>query len=316
MIKSVLAGVFGAAVGVRSAMYDRGWLSIERAPVPVISVGNLAVGGSGKTPFVILLAKKLLARGEKPAIISRGYGALSPPKPPALVPPGGDPRIYGDEPILLAQKLAAEVFVSPKRIEGARLASERGATVLLLDDGFQHRALHRELDLVLLDAADPFAGGLLPKGRLREPRSALLRAHLLVLIESQGVNEAKGEAGDLSERPVIRARVEAVPGQNLHGKKVALLAAIARPERFRRTVEQLGAHVVWAKFFADHAYFDPQEAIDTAKKHGAELILTTEKDHARAPHPELVPLPIEHLITDGETLLDRELDRLLGGSRP
>lgn len=307
-MKVLLAGIFGLVVRARGALYDRGWLASDRAELPVISVGNLAVGGTGKTPFTALITAKLIARGERVAILSRGYGAPNPPQPPALVPRDGDARVFSDEPLLLAQKTGAQVIVSPKRILGARLAKEQGATVLVLDDGFQHRALHRDLDLVLLDAADPFAGGLLPKGRLREPPSALERAHLLVLVGNSTTQH-------LYQRPVLRVEAVPRPTLDLRGRKVALLAAIARPERFRATVEALGATVTWAKFFADHAFFDPQEHIEAARKHGAELILTTEKDHSRTPHSEVLPLPIEHVVTEGEALLDAELDRVLGAPR-
>jgi len=195
--------------------------------------------------------------------------------------------------------------IARRRIDAARIATdELGATVLLLDDGFQHRRLARDLDIVLLDAADPFAGGrLLPHGRLREPPSALDRAGLLVLVGPAGAPELG--------RPAVRVISEpAEPVPELRGRAVALLAAIARPERFEATVRGLGATVVLTRFFRDHR-FVPERELDLfrrdARAAGAELLLTTEKDAARQRLPELTPLSIEHRVIEGEELLDRAI---------
>jgi tetraacyldisaccharide 4'-kinase len=309
---SVLSLAFGAIVRVRGALYDRGWLAAERAARPVISVGNLAVGGTGKTPFVLLLVKKLAARGETPAILSRGYGAKRPPRHAAVVSRGRGPEldahVAGDEPVLLAKKSSARVVIARRRIEAAKIAAgELGATVLVLDDGFQHRRLARDLDIVLLDAADPFAGGrLLPSGRLREPPSALDRAGLLVLV---------GDPDARFDRPAVRVIARAAPPvPEIKGRRVALLAAIARPERFESTARALGAEIVHTDFHRDHRVLDARalEAFAIAAKAArAELLLTTEKDAARQPLPGLIPLAIEHHIVAGEELLDRALDRVL-----
>lgn len=305
---SLLAYAFGGIVRARGALYDRGLLRVDRAERPVISVGNIAAGGTGKTPFTILLANRLHARGERVAVLSRGYGATSPSASAVVVDPKTSrAEEVGDEPILIARKTSAQVVVTKKRIDGARRAIEGGATILLLDDGFQHRRLARDLDIVLLDASDPYRGGLLPHGRLREPPAALARANLIAII-----GDPQLAIPDLPERPVLRVEVEARPAIALQGRRVALIAAIGRPERFEHTVRALGANIVSTRYFRDHRRFDPEPAIAEARAKNAELILTTEKDHARQPHPELTPLPIEHRIATGEEHLDRALAEVLG----
>lgn len=302
---SLLANAFGGVVRARNAMYDRGWIKIDRAARPVISIGNIAVGGIGKTPFCILLANKLTARGEKVAVLSRGYGARARIDEPQVVTATSRAEDVGDEPVLIAQKTQAIVVVCPKRIEAARLAiEEHGASLLLLDDGFQHRRLARDLDIVLLDALDPFTGGLMPRGLLREPPDALERAHLIAL-----VGKTEAPPPQLPDRPLLR--IEVIADRDLRGQKVALLAAIGRPDRFVATVEQLGAEVVWTRFFRDHAFYEAAPLLAEARAHGATLILTTEKDHARHAHAGVEPLPIAHRITHGEAELDRLIESAL-----
>ncbi|HEY6002593.1 MAG TPA: tetraacyldisaccharide 4'-kinase, partial [Anaeromyxobacter sp.] len=178
--------LFRAGVAVRGALYERGLLKVERAGVPVVSIGNVAVGGAGKTPAAMAVASRLVARGRKVALLSRGYGATRGDS--RVVSDGARVRIEaaeaGDEPALVALRLPGVlVLCGPRRAEIARTAVHGlGADALLLDDGFQHRSLARDLDVVVLDAADPFGNGrLLPAGPNREPRSALRRAGLLWL---------------------------------------------------------------------------------------------------------------------------------------
>lgn len=304
---SLLAYAFGGLVRARGALYDRGLLHIDRAERPVISVGNIAAGGTGKTPFTILLANRLHARGERVAVLSRGYGATSPRNRAVIVDAKSSrSEDVGDEPILIARKTNALVVVAKKRIDAARSAIAEGASVLLLDDGFQHRRLARDLDIVLLDAADPYRGGLLPRGRLREPPSALERADLIAIIGELGE-----PPNDLPDRPLLRVAVRPQPTCELKNKRVALIAGIGRPERFEQTVRELRAEIVYTRYFRDHQRFDPTEAIAEARTKNAELLLTTEKDHARRPHPELIPLPIEHHLIAGEAHLEEAIDEVL-----
>src|SRR5258708_6723013 len=179
---SVLVSIYGAVVRTKTALHERGALRARRLQGTVVSVGNLAVGGSGKPPFVILLGELLKAPGVEFDVLSRGYGRST--TGVLLVDPQGTPRDFGDEPLLIARRLGVPVVVGEKRYEAGQFAEARfGARLHLLDDGFQHRALMRNLDLVLVNASD-FEDRLLPGGRLREPLSALKRADVVVLEEN------------------------------------------------------------------------------------------------------------------------------------
>ncbi len=176
-----VSALFGTGVKARNALYDRGIFKIHKLARPVVSVGNISVGGTGKTPFVIALGELLKQRGITFDILSRGYGRSS--TSIAVVDPNGSAAQFGDEPLLLARKLQVPVIVGADRYQAGLLAEKQFASKLhLLDDGFQHRRLHRDFDIVLLPAADS-RDTLLPIGRLREPLSALRRADAVVLPE-------------------------------------------------------------------------------------------------------------------------------------
>ena len=335
-----LEGLFRAAVAVRGGLYRAGALRPARAGVPVISVGNLAVGGAGKTPAAMAVAERLAAAGRTVAVLSRGYGAA---RKDARVVSDGRSLLLGaaeggDEPVLLARRLpGVRVLCGPRRAELARLAVGRyGADALVLDDGFQHRALARDLDLVVLDASSPFGNGhCLPRGPNREPPSALRRAGLLWLSRVDQADAAELEglrrlARLLTGRAPVESRhapvavldgqLEArdVPG-SLRGARVVLLSGLARPEGFRRTVEGLGASVVAERSYPDHHPFSESEldealaALGTA---GGDWLLTTEKDAVRLPparagHPQLRVLRIEAEIVAGGKELDALLEQAL-----
>ena len=179
-----LTPLYRGAVAARLEAYRRGWLRSSRLPAPVISVGNLTFGGTGKTPTVIALVRDLVRRGRHPAVLTRGYGRTI-AEPVVLI--GPDPKVAvevaGDEPLELAARLpGVPMVVDPDRVRGGVEALTRGADILVLDDGFQHLRLERDLDLVLVDAGDPWGGGRMPpRGRLREPLSGLARAHAVLL---------------------------------------------------------------------------------------------------------------------------------------
>ena len=177
-----LVPAYAAAIAAKNAAYERGWAEAKRLGWPVVSVGNLSVGGSGKTPVVIRLAQLLQADGIAVDVLSRGYGRSG--EGVERVDASGDAGRFGDEPVLIARKAAVPVYVGTSRYDAGRLAerSAAGAGIHLLDDGFQHRKLARDLDIVVLHASD-FVEGLLPAGRLREPLSALKRAQVVVLRE-------------------------------------------------------------------------------------------------------------------------------------
>jgi len=292
---SLLSVLFGAAAALRGAAYARGLLTRESLPVPVISVGNLAVGGTGKTPAVIALARALGASGKRVGILTRGYkgtvtsGAL-------LVSDGrevlADAATAGDEAVLLARTLpGVPVAVGPRRARAGRLLLDGpGADVLLLDDGFQHRALVRDADVVLVDGNAPFGNGrLLPRGPLRESPCALARADAVL------VRAAAGEAPPLEAvRCYTAAHVGAAhtrvtgivdadfrPVPALTDVPVLAAAGIARPERFRVTLEETGARVVDFVPYPDHMAYtaaDARTLCDRAGAAGAEAVAVTAKD--------------------------------------
>lgn len=319
----LLSYPYGAAVSVRNRLYDRNILRREKLPCPVISVGNLAVGGTGKTPTVIYLANLLRERGRRPAVLSRGYGGKA--KAPVNVVSDGNRilmgwREAGDEPVLIAKAApGVPVLAGPKRsLTGRAAVEDLGADCLLLDDAFQHRALFRDLDICLLDAALPFGNGfLLPRGPLREPPDSLRRADILLrtgdvkkeepLQEPPALGRARlalrrEAAGDLeaasgtppsllSFRGIHRPQdlVEAgtgrvLPLSELRGQKVCAFAGIGRPEAFRLSLQGLGAEVAAFRAFPDHHPYgrpDVEEIRRLAAAAGADLILTTEKDGIR-----------------------------------
>src|SRR6266550_962906 len=192
-----LSGFYGAGIALRNKLFDRGALSTMRLDRPVISVGNLSTGGSGKTPFVITIGELLKERGIPFDVLSRGYGRKT--GGVRIVDPTGYASEFGDEPLLIARKLGVPVIVGERRYEAGRVAEQEFQTQLhLLDDGFQHRSLARDFDIVLMASGD-FKDRLLPSGRLREPLSSLERADAIVLPQDLAV-----EHSCLREKPVWR----------------------------------------------------------------------------------------------------------------
>ncbi|MCI0342444.1 MAG: tetraacyldisaccharide 4'-kinase [Planctomycetales bacterium] len=313
-----LAATYRAAVAVRNLAYDRGWLESVRLPVPVISVGNLTAGGTGKTPAVEWVVRRLDEIGRRPAVLLRGYGA------PAGGPGGDDAP--SEETLLLRENLrGVPVIADPDRGRGGREAIRRGADVCVLDDGFQHRRLARDLDLLTVDALDPFGGGhLLPWGLLREPVRNARRAHAAIVTRADLAEPAIVEVlvetlGTLLEgRPVIRAVHRpfsllrpggAPPGrpEELRGRRVFLACGIGNPEAFRRTVAGLGADVRGLRAFPDHHPYtgaDLSSAALAAIHDGAEMLVVTQKDWMKVRSLPPPGLPIVGLRVALEPLED------------
>lgn len=272
MSLSILSAIFGVGVEVRNALYDRQMLKSRRLAGPVVSIGNLSTGGSGKTPFVILLGELLKSRGVSFDVLSRGYGRKT--KGVRVVDPAGSARDFGDEPLLIARRLEVPVIVGEDRYAAGRAAEEKfGVRLHLLDDGFQHRALARDFDIVLVTPEDA-RDRLLPVGRLREPPAALKRAHAVVLTSG-----ADWTRFPLDGKLVWRARRGIVP-KDLPPHPLAF-CGIARPQSFFLQLRAAGiAPAAEAVYRDHHAYTEADvRELEALRQHsGAGGFVTTEKD--------------------------------------
>jgi tetraacyldisaccharide 4'-kinase len=291
------------------AALDRRLARPRKAELPVISVGNLTVGGAGKTPVVLAIAARLLALGRKPAVLSRGYGRRS--SAPLLVEPDGSARDFGDEPLLLSRR-GLTVWVGPHRARLATLAAERGADVLILDDGLQHHALARDLDVVVADASNPFGNGrLLPRGPLREPVSALRRVRRGLLWLTRCDLPSHPRLGELPRWPKVESAF--APAAELRGKRVFLFAGIARPGSFEATLRGLGAEIAGARWFRDHHFYTARDLSALRREAGPSMLVTTEKDFVRLEAAQaggIVQVPVELRISSGAQALDAALGEL------
>ena len=296
-----------ASLAYRAAsVLARGSVRPVKAGAPVISVGNLVVGGAGKTPVALELAERLLRRGKQPALLSRGYGRRA--RHPVEVSERMPCDLAGDEPLLLKRRCPRlRVLVGPRRALLASQAVARGADVLLLDDGLQHHELERDLDVVVMDASNPLGNGrLLPRGPLREPLDSLRRARRGLL--------------RLTRCDLPRAAFAARDARPLEGKAAFLFAGLARPPSFDALARACGAKVVGSRWFGDHHAYssrDLQQLRRAAELAGAEVLVTTEKDAVRlAPAqltgpPPIASLPVDLRILAGEEALDAALDEVV-----
>ncbi len=326
---SPLSELYGWAGRVRIALYRRGLLRSYDFPVPVISVGNLAVGGTGKTPTVDWVARYCQARGRKVAVVSRGYGGRG-AGAVAVVSDGRQlllsPEVAGDEPVLLARRNPQlVVVVAPRRAQGVRAAIvELGAEMIILDDGFQHWAVRRDLDIVLLDAKHPLGNGrVLPAGLLREFPEALQRGDLFILTRAaEEVSTLVLPGPVLTSRHGLADRVTALGGQSfsldeLRGKRLVAFAGIADPEAFFHDLRAKDLILSETLAFPDHVTYNQAE-LARINAAGGEALLTTEKDGVKLRADDFtVPcyqVPLE-LIFDRPELLTAYLDRLTAKER-
>jgi tetraacyldisaccharide 4'-kinase len=284
-----LSSLFGIGVGLRGFGYRVGILRTRQAPIPVVSVGNLAVGGTGKTPVTLWLARRLAARGLRVGILSRGYGGSA--RGVTIVSRGAGPEVgpelVGDEPVMLAKSFAGPVFTAARRVDGAAVAAAEGCEVVVLDDGFQHRAIARAFDLVLVDGR---RGPLLPAGPLREPLGALRRADAVVVLDA---DDAASAASPLPVvLPTFRMRLEAValvesverrwrerPIGQLASQRVVAVTGVARPDGFYALLRRWEAVIGDVFEYPDHHRYTREDWQQIARRgHDADLIVTTEKD--------------------------------------
>ena len=266
---------------------------------PVISVGNLAMGGTGKTPIVLYLAERMKCGGHRPGILTRGYGRLSHEKHLALAAGAAAPSIHtGDEPQMLLRAGVAPVGIGPDRYRMGKLLAERfGADILILDDGFQHLRLDRHVDIVLIDALDPFRGGyVFPLGRLREPLEELRRADIFVITRSdygRALAAVENELRRYNPRaPIFHSRVvpekwvehwgdRSFPPDQLPLRRVGAFCGLGNPQSFWRTLETLGRKPLDRFEFADHHSYRPREVghmLEHFRSSAADVVVTTEKD--------------------------------------
>ena len=291
--------IFFLLVVLRRIAYRMAWLRVERLPVPVVVVGNIAVGGTGKTPLVIWLAERMRQAGYRPGIVSRGYGGSA--KRPAPVRPDSDPDVVGDEPVLLARRGACPVWVGRNRAEAARqlLAFHPEVNLILSDDGLQHYALARDVELVVVDGERGFGNGwLLPAGPLREPRARLMSVDAVVVNGGQSLPDVPVPqfAMTLSGGHFWRlGRVgESAGAEHFIGRTVSAVAGIGNPERFFRKLRQLGIQARGHALPDHHRY----GAADIP----AGTVLMTEKDAvkcARFDLPDAWALAVDAEIDAG-----------------
>jgi tetraacyldisaccharide 4'-kinase len=301
-----LSAIYGCVVGVRNALYDRRWVHSRRLQGPVVSVGNVSAGGSGKTPFVILLGELLKSRGTRFDVLSRGYGRES--RGVRLVDPAGLPLEFGDEPLLIARRLQVPVVVGEDRYEAGVFAEGQfGPQMHLLDDGFQHRGLTRDFDIVLV-TPDDARDRLLPAGRLREPLCNLRRADAVVLASG-----ATSQSFPLDGKIVWRVR-RAITTINLPPRPVAF-CGIARPQGFLVQLRAAGVDPVAEAFFRDHHAYtekDVRDLLELRKRSEAGGFVTTEKDavnlggYLDALHP-LAVVPVKMELADEANAVDTML---------
>jgi tetraacyldisaccharide 4'-kinase len=281
-----------------TALHARAWRSFaRRAPLPVISVGNLTVGGNGKTPFALFLASLLREHGIRAAIASCGYGRAG--ARAAIVAGGGHilmtPREAGDEPVMMAKAFAGPIAVARRRIDAIGMLARRASLdVAILDDGFQHFRLRRDLDLLLVSESRGFGNGrVLPAGPMREPLGAIDRADAVILItaDSGDAGLAPRHRAAIEKRPLMRAAIKPsalvrpAAGEwieaplELRGRRVCLVSGLAHPRGFHAMVRGLGAEIVEALDYADHHDYGPGDWENIiAAARCAEFVLTTEKD--------------------------------------
>jgi tetraacyldisaccharide 4'-kinase len=305
-LSAILSTMYGGVVGARNVLYDRRWLRSRSLQGPVISVGNLSVGGSGKTPFVILLGELLKARGVKFDVLSRGYGRTT--RGVLLVGLRGLPRDFGDEPLLIARRLQAPVVVGEDRYEAGRFAEAQfGPQIHLLDDGFQHRGLTRDFDIVLVTPEDA-RDRLLPGGRLREPLRSLQRADAVVLTSG-----ASAESFPVAGKMIWRVR-RGINPQNVPPRPV-VFCGIARPQNFLLQLRAAGIDPVAEAFFRDHHAYtekDVNELLQLQRQSEAGGFVTTEKDAVNlggylAALASLAVVPVKMELADAANAVDTML---------
>ncbi len=309
------------AVSRRNRQFDSGAREVMRLPVPVISVGNITAGGTGKTPLVIDLTRRLVRCGRKPAVVSRGYKSAN--------------GTLGDELAMVSERVPEAICVaSPDRVAGGHDAVSRGADVIVLDDAFQHRRVARDLDIVVVDATNPFGyERLLPRGRLREPVAQLRRAGLIVISRADLVDERALSV--LTERvrsiaPLAICRHRALRLTDLTGvtceatyRRAILMSAIGNPASFAETASRMGIEPVSQCLWPDHHEYvaaDVDRVARAGRRVQHDVVLTTQKDAVKLRELDvsvIEPVRVVEIdvafVDDGERTIETSLDGVLSG---
>jgi len=339
IIATAISWPYLLIINLRNWLYDKEILAVVKLSCPVISVGNITVGGTGKTPCVIMMARMLQSHGFKPAILSRGYGGNS-SKSVNIVSDGKnillDSKTAGDEPFLMAQSLKnIPIIVGSQRIKTGEVAIRQfGANVLICDDAMQHRQIFRDINLVLLDSLNPLGyGHILPLGKLREPIAGLKRASAFLLTRTNETTEAENISIKLAQvgnipiftsihklQDVIKGDYSDIwPISDLGGKKVCAFCGIAKPDSFKKSLLAARAHILSWDIFPDHYNYKRTDLEIIKNKfynYKADLIITTQKDGMRLQNfPEFLSmtymLRIKMEVTPSRELFDNFiLDKL------
>ncbi len=322
----MLSKFYQVGLVLRHHAYDQGWFASEKVPACVVSIGNIACGGTGKTPIVQKLAKELSAH-RKVAILIRGYrGGAEHFDPPCLVSEGDGPLVdaalAGDEAFLHASALpGVSVWASKYRTKAAHLAIENGAEIILLDDGMQHRRLKRDIEIAVIDGCDDLLKQkFLPSGRLRDLPQRLKFAHAVIVHHAPEVLDTVfQQLRTFTDAPFIATRMmpTAESKKRLSGRKVAMFCAIGRPERFEATLKNLKADVVLRLCLRDHSEFEQKELgrfAEEAKKEGAEVLVCTRKDFVKLPSALNLPIVVldaEVGVVEGQNSWENLLQQIL-----
>ncbi len=316
---------YGSGVRLRSTLFKKGIFSSKNLPCPVVSVGNIVAGGTGKTPMTICLATLIRQLGYRAVVISRGYrGKME--KEGGIVSDGNGclkgAEDAGDEPFLMALRLnGIPIVVGQRRFDTGMMAIEKfSPDVIILDDAFQHLKLRRDLNLVLLDSAAPFGNGhLIPRGILREPVSALNRADAFILTRSDGMEKNPTLQRLAGQRPVFHSvhtpvLHQVIKGEkrcladkkdllNLKGKTAVAFSGLADNGQFHHSVEQVGCNLKGKVAFADHHRYDQadmERIVELVNTVNAQILVTTEKDYVKLTHQKTWPVDLAVLGVDLE----------------
>ena len=302
--------LYGVITSTRNTLFDSAVLRTYRAKLPVLSVGNLSVGGNGKTPLCVYIVRRLIAIGKRPVVLLRGYGGNV--HGPHIVAPSDTAYTVGDEAVMLAQQVAASVVVSKRRVAGAKLIERDDlGDVIVLDDGFQHRWLSRNLDIVAVDASSDASieafllGRLLPGGRFREDRDRGLRRAHAVVINSRSTR-ILSDAEIEQIRGVLPVNVEVFSSHLQHDPVVThdsavAICGLANPAGFFASVRSLGFTRVVEKAFADHHVFSDNELKTLLEEYDGWQLLCSHKDFVRLPaayHGRFTPLSANLVLND------------------